>query len=184
MCLERYIVEQCAPTLASIKTGTMFGVVEDDASELMRQVHNWREVLAHKGLILTVLRYRSGRALIYLGRVSQLTRDLSDPDAAGLLKSCGYCQFGAGEVLERLRERLLSNEGFPHEIGLFLGYPFADVIGYIQNAGKNSKCTGYWQVYGDEQAAMRKFTAYRKCREVYKRLWNSGRSVLELTVAA
>ena len=100
------------------------------------------------------------------------------------LKSCGYCQFGAGEVLERLRERLLSNEGFPHEIGLFLGYPFADVIGYIQNAGKNSKCTGYWQVYGDEQAAMRKFTAYRKCREVYKRLWNSGRSVLELTVAA
>lgn len=49
---------------------------------------------------------------------------------------------------------------------------------------KNSKCTGYWQVYGDEQAAMRKFTAYRKCSEVYKRLWNSGRSVLELTVAA
>ena len=28
MCLEKYIVEQCAPTLASLKTGTLFGVME------------------------------------------------------------------------------------------------------------------------------------------------------------
>ena len=37
MCLERYIVEQCAPTLASIKTGALFGVIDPDTEELLRQ---------------------------------------------------------------------------------------------------------------------------------------------------
>ena len=84
MCLERYLVEQCAPTLASIKTGTMFGVIEADSQELMRQVGAWSEALEPKGLCLSVLRCRGGRALIYLGRVSQIARDISQPGAADL----------------------------------------------------------------------------------------------------
>ncbi len=45
---------------------------------------------------------------------------------------------------------------FPHEIGLFLGYPPEDVCGYIRNKGKCQKCTGHWQVYGDENFALAK----------------------------
>lgn len=82
MCLERHIVEQCAPTLASLKTGALFGVIEPDSAELLRQAEHWRSRLADKGLVLTVLRCRKGRALIYLGRLSQLERDLAAPGAA------------------------------------------------------------------------------------------------------
>ena len=85
MCLERYIVEQCAPTLASIKTGALFGVIDPDTEELLRQAEHWRERLAGKGLALRVLRCRPGRALIYLGRLSQLERDLASSGAAELL---------------------------------------------------------------------------------------------------
>ena len=92
MCLERYIVEQCAPTLASLKTGTMFGVIEQDVHELTRQVGEWQAELAPKGLVLTILRYRGGRALIYLGRLSQLSRDLAAPGAAELLRCYGYAE--------------------------------------------------------------------------------------------
>ena len=81
MCLEKYLVEQCAPTLASLKTGSLFGVIEDDVGELTRQVAEWQAQLAPKGLILTILRYRRGRALIYMGRLSQLKRDLACPGA-------------------------------------------------------------------------------------------------------
>ena len=101
-----------------------------------------------------------------------------------LLKRYGYHGGTEGEALEVLRERVCRSENFPHEIGLFLGYPLEDVIGFIENAGKNSKCTGYWQVYGDELDAERRFKSYRKCSEVYRRLWNSGRSLQQLTVAA
>lgn len=48
MCLEKYLVEQCAPTLASLKTGSLFGVIEDDAGELTRQVAEWQAQLAPK----------------------------------------------------------------------------------------------------------------------------------------
>ena len=184
MCLERYLVEQCAPTLASLKTGALFGVIEEDCEEVARQVEHWQSRLAPKGLVLTVLRCRRGRALIYLGRISQLRRDLSRPGAVQLLKRYGYHGGTEGEALEILRERVCRSENFPHEIGLFLGYPLEDVIGFIEKKKKNSKCTGYWQVYGDELDAERRFKSYRKCSEVYRRLWNSGRSLQQLTVAA
>ena len=184
MCLEKYLVEQCAPTLASLKTGSLFGVIEDDAGELTRQVAEWQAQLAPKGLILTILRYRRGRALIYMGRLSQLKRDLACPGAEELLRSCGYEHENTEDILRQLRRRVCTCESFPHEIGLFLGYPLTDVLGFIQDGGKNSKCTGYWQVYGDEQDAQRRLKSYRKCSEVYIRLWNLGRSVQQLTVAA
>ena len=32
---------------------------------------------------------------------------------------------------------------FPHEIGLLLGYPVEDVLGFIRHQGKNYLYTGY-----------------------------------------
>lgn len=49
--------------------------------------------------------------------------------------------------------KLQSDPDFPHEIGLFLGYPAEDVKGFIENKAACSKCSGCWKVYGDEQAA-------------------------------
>ena len=184
MCLERYLVEQCAPTLASLKTGSLFGVIEPDEAELRRQAALWQSELATKGLVLSILRYRNGRALIYLGRLSQLSRDLSAPGAEQLLARCGYIGSEPGAALRRLSERIHTAESFPHEIGLFLGYPLEDVLGFIQYGGKRSKCTGFWQVYGDVQGAQRVFERFRKCTAVYQKLYNRGQGLMQLTVAA
>ena len=142
MCLERYLIEQCAPTLASLKTGSLFGVIEPDEAELRRQAALWQSELATKGLVLSILRYRNGRALIYLGRLSQLSRDLSAPGAEQLLARCGYIGSEPGAALRRLSERIHTAESFPHEIGLFLGYPLEDVLGFIQYGGKRSTGNG------------------------------------------
>ena len=75
-------------------------------------------------------------------------------------------------------------KAFPHEIGVFLGYPIEDVIGFINNKGCNFKCCGYWKVYGDKEKAIKEFARYDKCRMIYTKLWNQGRSILKLTVAA
>ena len=69
-----------------------------------------------------------------------------------------------------------SNEmRFPHEIGIFLGYPLADVTGFINNKGRNCKCIGTWKVYGDASSASKAFARFNKCSDVYNRLWKSGR---------
>ena len=92
------------------------------------------------------------------------------------------------EKLLRLQHRFAEyKEGrqpFPHEMGVFLGYPLGDVIGFIKNAGQNCKCVGCWKVYCNECEAERTFARYKKCSEIYRRLWNQGRTVMQLTVAA
>ena len=80
--------------------------------------------------------------------------------------------------------KLNLEEKFPHEIGLFLGYPLGDVIGFIENAGKNSKCAGCWKVYCNECETMKLFEKFKKCTRIYTKLWRQGTSVEKLTVAA
>ena len=88
------------------------------------------------------------------------------------------------EAILRLQRRLSEKKTFPHEIGVFLGYPLGDVIGFIRNEGKNCKCADCWKVYGDECEAKKTFAKFKRCIEVYVRLWKEGRSIRQLTVAA
>ncbi|MBQ6903034.1 MAG: DUF3793 family protein, partial [Lachnospiraceae bacterium] len=78
--------------------------------------------------------------------------------------------------------RMKTDEDFPHEIGLFLGYPPEDVQGFIDHKYEGCTCVGDWRVYGDAEAAKERFARFRKCKEVYRRLWADGKSVEALTV--
>ena len=100
------------------------------------------------------------------------------------LNEYGYESTDLDYCIERLKSRLKSGETFPHEIGIFLGYPLGDVKGFIENAGKNSKCSGCWKVYCNECEAIKTFEKYEKCKKIYHKLWLQGRSIAKLTVAA
>lgn len=141
--------------------------------------------MSEKGIELILLRKRDNRALIYVCRRKKLCEDLSKDGVAEFLREFGYCSTDADYSINRLKTRISESFDFPHEIGVFLGYPLDDVKGFIENAGANSKCTGCWKVYCNECEAVKIFEKYKKCREVYSRLWHSGaRNILELTVAA
>ena len=182
--LEKSVIEHCSPTLASIKTGNLFTYKYESEEELWESVEGFNECVREKGVSLTVLRRSEKKALIYVCRFSSLERDLKKPGVANFIKKYGYESTDPAYALERLRSRLAQREDFPHEIGLFLGYPLGDVIGFIANQGRNFKCVGCWKVYCDECACRKTFAKYKKCRDVYVRLWQQGRSVLQLTVAA
>ncbi len=108
-----------------------------------------------------------------------LYRDLNDPTAAHL----GYPCANADRCVVALVEKLHECNEFPHEIGLFLGYPPVDVEGLIDHGVKDFKCVGDWKVYGDEEQARQTFARYRACTECYHAQWCSGKSVEQLTVA-
>ena len=103
---------------------------------------------------------------------------------AQFLRGCGYGSLALPDALEQLRRRFAETRSIPHEIGVFLGYPLGDVLGFIANRGRNSVRTGYWQVYCDEAQAAEKFARYRKCHEVYSRLFSAGHSISDLAVTA
>ena len=182
--LERYLIAHCSPTLASLKTANLVTVSFPSEEDLEQQLAMWNEHLCDKGVSLLMMRKRENTALVYVCRKAKLQEDLRKPGVADFLSHYGYVQNDVEYALERLASRLDEGDDFPHEIGIFLSYPLGDVIGFIENAGRNSKCTGCWKVYCNECEAIKLFARFRKCKDIYQRLWNEGRTVRQLTVAA
>lgn len=180
--LERYLVQYCAPTLASLKTANLFSCPEDMRPGLKKSLACWNSCLQEKGIKLCLLREKKS-ALVYVYRTGKLKRDLSVPEAFRILKYYGYGTAEEETAIARLRMRLAQEGEFPHEIGLFLGYPPRDVIGFIRYGGRCCKCTGCWKVYEDEDQARRIFASFERCERAYMRLWQEGESILQLAVA-
>lgn len=182
--IERRLIDHCSPTLAGLKTGSLFSCPDSEDGELEGYLDAASGELNGKNVYLEVLRRSGGRALIYVYRKSRLERELRDTRTQGLLSALGYKSVHTVDCIERLRQRIILGESFPHEIGVFLGYPINDVVGFIENEGRNFKYTGFWKVYGDVYEAVRLFGKYKKCRDIYTRLFLGGRTISQLTVAA
>ena len=173
---EEYLVRNCAPTLAGLKTGSLFTCPYTSKEQLISSLRCMNCRLRPKGLRLIPLRFSEEKALLYLFRPKHLSEDLSDASAAELLKQEGYDPENYKSCILHLCHKLREQAEFPHEIGLFLGYPPEDVCGFIENQSCNCKCMGCWKVYGDEEAARKKFAQYKKCTRVYcDRLAHGGR---------
>lgn len=184
MTLEQLLVEQCAPTLARIKTGSLFTADCGTEEQLLLELDECARILKPRDVHVRLMRSSGGRALIYVYRRKRLEDDLSCPLRQRYLSECGYERFDALSAVNMLKERIGESGEFPHEIGLFLGYPLKDVLGFVANCGRNCLLCGPWKVYHDEQAARCQFARLRKCTEVYRRLYGQGKSLERLTVSA
>lgn len=180
---ENDIIRNCAPTLAGLKTGSMFVCPYTSEDSLRSSIRQLNRQLTPKGLRVIPLRLSGNRALVYFYRPKKLSEDLSDTAAAALLRNHGYDAATCEGCILQLVRKLREQEDFPHEIGLFLGYPAEDVRGFIENQACNCKCAGCWKVYGDEDAAKKRFAQYRKCTRVYQDCWSRGTAIERLTVA-
>lgn len=182
MC-EHHFVRNCAPTLAGIKTGSLFPCPFEDRSRLLGSIRSINRRLGKKGLRCIPLRFSGSKALIYVYRPSKLRGDLQNTTAKSILNQQGYCPENADGCLVRLARKLREKGEFPHEIGLFLGYPAEDVQGFMENKACGCKCCGCWKVYGDVDKAEQKFAQYKKCTRIYCRLHEEGKDIDRLTVA-
>ena len=176
------LIRCCAPTMARLKTGNMFTCAFESHGLMMEELRGLNQRLRHKGLRILPLRWREGKALMYLYRPKRLERDLKDPLARTLLRECGYESCSANCCLARLIARLRKEEDFPHEVGLFLGYPPKDVDGFMHRK-EHYKACGLWKVYDDVEGAVRQFEKCRHCTEVYLRCYARGYSLDRLAVA-
>lgn len=179
---EDLFIRQCAPTLAGLKTGNLFSCEFKNENEMKETVRNINRRLRDKGLCFIPMRFCGTSALLYLYRPEKLKDDLCSLHAKEILGGCGYPHGSAEKCVSCLRRKLSDGDAFPHEIGLFLGYPPEDVRGFIEQGARNCKCSGCWKVYGDEASAKKTFGKYKKCKDVYIRRYAEGYSVEKLAV--
>ena len=160
---EELLVRNCAPTLAGLKTASLFNCPYESREELLSSLRQLNRRLGPKGVRAIPLRFSEKRALVYLYRPARLEQDLSANASAALLRQCGYTSCQSGKCLTSLARKLRQRGEFPHEIGLFLGYPPEDVRGFIENRASGFKLIGCWKVYGDVDAARKKFESFESC---------------------
>ena len=137
----------CAPTLAGLKPASLFRYQPASGQDGTAMAVAWHALLAPRGVTVRVLKACpvTGAVLVYVYRPTQVAAILQRGDVQDFLQSEGYTPGNAESMLAQLSQRLCCEEDFPHEIGVFLGYPLADVIGFIQNRGKNFTACGYWK---------------------------------------
>ena len=133
---ETVMIEQCAPVLASLKPAGLFRYETRDCADLARRVKNWNTQLNPKGLRVRVLKgcVLNHRYLVYVYRESKLAAVLADKKVQSFLRQEGYRLPEAGEapdvgnMLTQLSRKLCCSAEFPHEIGVFLGYPLGEPL--------------------------------------------------------
>ena len=180
---DAVLLEQCAPTLAGIKPASLFRYQPEETALFRREVHALAKILAPFGVAVRLLKTCShtGACLVYVYRAGWLRQILMDPANREFLVQSGYTlDRGCGGLLEQLSGRLCLEQDFPHEIGLFLGYPLEDVVGFIQNRGRNYTCCGQWKVYGDPDTARKRFEDYRRCTVRYRCCFLRGDRLAQL----
>lgn len=183
---EAALVRQCAPTLAGLKPGSIFCFKHSSLEVSRQKVCQWNERLMPLGLAVRILLERpsSGSVIVYVYRRSHLEHLLADPAYQEFLRNTGYTGADLDGLLAHLTYRLQTQAEFPHEIGVFLGYPLRDVVGFIENRDRNFTCCGFWKSYGDPAEMQVCFACYRKCIQTYVTMFEQGIPIEQLAVPA
>ena len=183
---EAVLVRQCAPTLAGMKPGSIFCFNHSPLEVSRQKVYQWNKQLAPFGLTVQILLERpsSSSVIVFVYRHNRLEQMLSDDAYQSFLAEAGYERTNLDGLLEQLSYRLRTQPEFPHEIGVFLGYPLRDVIGFIENHGRIFTCCGFWKSYGDPAEMQVCFACYRRCIQTYVAMFEQGIPIERLAVPA
>ena len=167
--LERLIAYYCAPALAGIKPANIASCSKKQFMNLNSGLEKLNGELNRKDIFIEILCECEKRALLIVYR-----RNIR-----------GYPEEGtAAEYLTVLRAKLRGS-GFPHEIGVFLGYPLCDIYGFINHRDKGCLLVGEWKVYHNADEAEKMFGRFKKCRKaLVKNVAEKGKSLAEIFCAA
>ena len=167
-----------APTIRGLKAATLINLKrrgEDVRALWEARGEEWLRPLGVEAVLLNggMTAAEDRNALVMLYRRELLEEVLALENVRDILSERVYAfPFGIEDCLGHLRRRFLVE--FPHEIGLFLGYPPEDVRGFLEHRGAKSLAVGYWKVYGNVERARRAFRRYRRAERDAARSLLSG----------
>jgi len=178
---ETQMALQCAPFLAGLKLSNLYIIPNCHLKEAM-------DILVENGLEYVNLYSKGDKTTFLVYDKVKLKMYLTSPNVSRLLKRYGYTDFSLKGLLARFRINYRNYAkgllGYPHEIGVFLGYPVDDVEAFIQNKGEHALYTGYWKVYNNLNGRLTVFSRYEKAMEKYVTLVHSGMKIRDIIGSA
>ena len=178
--LEVKIANQCAPVLAGVKPSNMLVLENKHIRDVVRVLEgtglSWRCLYAGEEKNIWLLYRKEAMEETVLGKEQML-----------FLKEWGYKEDTLERMLIKFSQRFRQyrkdkNLPFPHEMGVFLGYPMADVKGFIKYEGKNYLYCGYWKVYENVEERKELFRTYEEIRKVFVEEARKGKNLWQITM--
>ncbi len=178
--MENIIAFFCAPALAGIKASNIVTFNKDKFKNIKNTANRLNLELNKKGIYFEVLLECKKRVLLMVYRKNVLEKVLNDKNNQSFLKSFGYGKcMGLDSYISHLKERLKKDE-FPHEIGIFLGYPLHDIEGYLYKDSSECILCGEWKVYKNPEEAKKLFHKFNTCRIALSKKVLCGKSLAQV----
>ncbi|MCR4674981.1 MAG: DUF3793 family protein [Lachnospiraceae bacterium] len=177
-CLTLKIGMHCAPLLMKSKISNIMTIDKSEFAGI-------RKILNETDISYRLLKSRGTKLILFLYREKDFISYLSLPDVHEFLVSLGYePQINPMHLLNQLAKKIFfygnGEIAFPHEIGIFLGYPLCDVKGFIDNLGQNCLYSGYWKVYKNVAETKALFNRFEEDKELVVHKIISGYTLPEL----
>lgn len=186
-CLTAHLMLECSEVLAGVKPANLISLVNRTRSCGRNLYDLWQH---HRegiegclgNLTIKVLQTRQRALLLICYNHNHLERHLSHAGIRTLLYKVGYeADASCSSLLNELCRRIGENDTFPHEIGLFIGYPAKDVAAFMGLVKLPFAYQGPWKIYGNPAHSLGLAEQYRCCRQRMSAVLASGnRNALEL----
>ncbi len=163
----KWIVQLLGPVLLGEKPAEIISFPGKDSTGLQRikdifsncSKVSYKEFIAFNGC---------KKILFYNNKL--LDETLLDSRNLTFLKKVGYSQeYSLESYLNNLIKKI-EEDYIPHEIGIFLGYPLKDVIGFMGHPSlKLTKVNG-WNVYGDSRLSDEKYIRFNNAKQQIQKM--------------
>ena len=166
--LEALLAYHCAPALAGIKPANIAACQKSKFPDLHAEIDKLNNELNRKDIYIEI----------------NCEKHLQSHLNRAFLLQYGYPEDGSlADYLDVLRTRL-DCDSFPHEIGVFLGYPFHDIYCFINHRDEGCLMIGEWKVYHNVEEAEKLFCRFNSCRKALVRhITESGKTLAQVFCA-
>lgn len=175
--IETQLALQCAPLITGLKVSNLL-IISKGNEEVVKRILN-RTGISYYRLIQT-----RTKTTFLLFRRNELEEFLADENVRNVFMKAGYKSLQIGKILRtfslRYEAYMQGDKCFPHEMGLLLGYPVEDVVGFVENNGKNFLYSGYWKVYENQKAKVKLFDKFKVAEETLIHLLSNGLSMSDI----
>ncbi|GAW67095.1 hypothetical protein GPEL0_01r2748 [Geoanaerobacter pelophilus] len=167
-CLASFLALELAEVLRGAKPANLVCLANKRRSCGRNLYLLWKEhgsaLIEASGLKVRVLADRGTSVLLLLYSRDALGSLLAQKSVRVILRKAGYAEPDRFEAVLSELEQRVEGEGFPHEIGVFLGYPLKDVVGFMGWAPISFTCQGPWKIFGNPAPSLELAENHRKCR--------------------
>lgn len=176
---EELLAHHCAPTLCKCKVANMFHLEKSKFEDIDETIKTYNQILKTKNIYIHIFQSLNSRVTIFVFSKKQLESLLNRDEVKHFLSLYGYKKFSIHSVFNHLKKRLNESIEYPHEIGVLLGYPLEDVIGFIES--QSCIMIGTWKVYNSNpDEAQQRFKLYKSVREYFIKEVRNGRKIATL----